>query len=261
MRRMLDWMHQNESSALYGRNTVKIWRELIERADENPLPAPDCVKSGLCFPHVSGDDLRTAMAGPLGRPNYLWPEASENLLQAYDYNNASAFSYPILEDETGLLNSQFSIICHDWQFSDDWEDFKLLQYMAGAFSYDPVPTTAGRTWALACARWPANVTNLPTTRPVENSKSAMPILLVHALYDAATGFDQALSIHHNIDQSVLLTRYGEGHGSLEWPEAAGVVMDYFIRATVPSSTALVDQPMSVSVITDFELMAWNETGR
>ena len=258
MRRMLDWMHQNESSALYGRDTVKIWRELVERANENPLPAPDCVKTGICFPFVSGDDLRTALAGSLGSPIHRWPETSENLLQAHDHNNASAFSYPILDDEIGLLNSQFAITCHDWQVDDNWEDFKVLQYMGGAFSVDPAPPTAGRIWALGCARWPANVTNPPTIRRVQNSKSAKPILLIHALYDAATGFDQALGVHHNIDQSVLLTRYGEGHGSLGWPEAAGVVMEYFIKGVVPSPTALVDEPMSAIAHTDFESLGWAE---
>lgn len=161
VRRMLDWMRTNDTSALQDRDTIKIWRELIERADETPVPAPECIQSSLCFPNVSGSDFRTGIYEALSHPTVLWAEASQKIAQAYDNNNATGFSYPISDSETGVLNSQFAITCHDWHFEDDWEAFKLVQYMSGAASLDPVGPVAGRIWALACPRWPAKVTNPP----------------------------------------------------------------------------------------------------
>jgi len=82
-------------------------------------------------------------------------------------------------------------------------------------------------------------------------------MLVHALLDPNTGYDQALGVHHAIDNSVLLSRYGEDHGRLEWPEGAQAIMDYFVNGTVHGPTALVDQPMNPDAFTDFELMEFN----
>lgn len=85
----------------------------------------------------------------------------------------------------------------------------------------------------------------------------MPILIVHALYDPATGYDEAVRLNEKIENSVLLTRYGEGHGSLEYVEGAQAIMDYFVNGTVPDATALVDEPMNPEARTDFEILGWN----
>lgn len=258
MRRMLQWMSDNSTSSLHGRDTIKIWRDLVERADADPLAAPDCVQSQACFPSVNGADLRIAMVNALGHPNVLWSQLAENLLQAYDNDNASGFSYPILESETGTTSSQLAIICHDWEFRDDWEEWKLLSYMSSAFSLDPAGATGGRLWAIGCARWPAKVTNPPRSLRVRNSNSAVPIMIVHALLDNVVGYDQAIGLHQRIDNSFLLTRYGEGHGSLEWTEGVLTIFDYFIRGSLPEPGALVDQPWSQEVVTDFEVIGWNQ---
>ena len=56
-RRMLEWMSANTTSALHGRDVVDLYRELVERADKNAIPAPSCVKSETCRAEVTGDDI------------------------------------------------------------------------------------------------------------------------------------------------------------------------------------------------------------
>jgi len=113
MQRMLDWMRDNSTSVLFERDTAKMWRELIERADQEPIPAPECAKSGLCVSEVSGDDIRTAILRTLGHPNTLWAQAAVLIEEAYDNNNGTGFSYPISDERTGSFGSQFSIACQD----------------------------------------------------------------------------------------------------------------------------------------------------
>jgi hypothetical protein len=51
---------------------------------------------------------------------------------------------------------------------------------------------------------------------------------------------------------VLVTRYGEGHGSFGWPATKAVMDKYYIDLEVPGSESmLVDSPVS-NMRTDFE---------
>ena len=257
MRRMLEWMSSNSSSALQGRDVVEIWRELIQRADDTPIPAPECVQSGLCFPKVTSGDLRTAIYKAVTHPTSQWPVWSQYIKQAYDDGNATAFSYPY-QGDTGIGYSQLSIICHDWHFIDNWQDFALLDYMSSTYSLDPRGPVGGQLWNIGCPKWPVQVTNPPTGTRVENSKNSLPILLMHSLLDAAVGYDQAIGVHQRIDSSVLLTRYDEGHGSLESVEAVDSMNAYFINGTVPEPLTIIGETMSQDVVTDFEILGWDQ---
>lgn len=254
MRRMLDWMRENSTSVLYEQDTVKMWRELIERADRDPLPAPECAMSGACLSEITSDVIRTSIFEELSHPNVLWPEGAIKIQQAYENNNGTSFSYPTSQDRTGLMQSQLSIACQDWHFEESWDEFKLFQYMTGIYSLDPTGPFGGRIWSIGCPRWPVHVRNPPRTLYVDNESSSKPILLVHALLDPNTGYDQALGVHRKIGRSILLSRYGEGHGSLEWPEGSQAIMDYFVNGTVPGPTTLADRPMNADTVTDFEVM-------
>lgn len=64
-------------------------------------------------------------------------------------------------------------------------------------------------------------------------------------------------VHRQIDHSVLLTRYGEGHGSWEDDATFEIMFDYLAHLNLPEGDSpIVGQPTS-SVEWDFERMGWD----
>lgn len=255
-RRMLEWMGSNSSSALDGRDAVKIHKDLVKKADETPLLVPGCAESGLCFANVTGDDIRILTVASVNSP-LLWPKFSRTIQEAYDDDNATALAFPIVDTETGVTQSMLGVICQDWQFAQNWDEYRSLQFMSTAFSEGPQGAIGARMWPLGCAAWPTNVTNPAASMRVTNPSA--PIMVVNALWDGVTGYDMALHVHSQIENSFLVTRYGEGHGSQEFPGAKQAMDRYLINLTIPEGPDnLVDQPWGVSE-TDFERFGWAKT--
>ena len=254
LRRMLEWMGQNSSSSLHGRNAIDLFPELIKRADKTPIEIPSCVESKECFPDVTGDDIRVQAVNNANQP-LLWPSFSRTLQRMIDNGNATALAYPITNEEVGVTQSMLAIACQDWQFPTTWTDYRALQYMNTAFSPLPQGAIGARMWAIGCAKWPTKVTN--PSRPMTVKNPSAPILLVNSLWDGATGYDQAVQVQSQIEKSVLITRYGEGHGSLEWPVTKQVMDSYLIDLIIPKEEdRVVDSPVGPDE-TDFELLGWS----
>lgn len=254
-RRMLKWMETNSSSALYGRDVVTLFHDLVKTADRKPLPAPACVTSETCLPEVTGDDIRYAAFQPTNYPASLWINFSQALKEAADNNNASALSLPVSPNDTSSINGLLAIACQDWNFAQTWPEYQRKQFMTDAYSLDASGMLGERFWAMGCQRWPTDVTNPP--RPMAVQHPSAPIMMVNALWDPATSYDSMLHVHAQIEGSVVVTRYGEGHGSLPFPGARKVMYEYLSDLVVPEAEhALVDQPVS-SQETDFEMLRIN----
>lgn len=252
--RMFEWMSTKSSSSLHGRDVASDFRDLVERADEIPFQLEGCIQSGACFPNVSGNDIRVAAFDPANNPT-LWPTFAETLKQVLDDGNASAMEFPISTLETSITGSMLGIACQDWKWPDSWAEHLKLEFMHGAFSTGPQGPLGARLWSIGCPKWPTSVANPPASLRTENISA--PIMIVNSLWDPATGYDQALNLHHQLEGSLLLTQYGEGHGSLEWPETRRAMEKYLIDLEQPDSeTSLLDRPMSGQE-TDFELMGWD----
>lgn len=247
-RRMLEWMEKSPDSVLQGRNVQKLWADLIEKADESPIPAPDCAKSNACSPEVTGNDLRGAAFNPTNNPDFFWEGYAELYRLAFDDNNVTALSPKYLTPETEIqgYGSQLAIICQDWDWKSlsSWPEFEKLQYMSASMTLDTQSTTGARIWALGCATWPTKVRNPPKELKVQ--KTSNPILFVHALWDPATGYDAAISVHRQFKGSLFVTRYGEGHGS-EWdPGTVKVMIEYLVEpaAMDPEESLVTSAPAS-----------------
>lgn len=191
-RRMLKWLGNSPDSVLHGRDAVGLWLDLVEQADQSPIPAPDCVGTDACFPDVTGNDLR-ASAFKYANNRVLWPSFAVYVKEAHDNGNASSLSTLKAADDIGSPGSQFGIACQDWDWKPtaEWSEYQKLQYVSGAMSLDTQSTIGARNWGLACPGWPTEVTNPPRQLHVKNPESA-PILLVHALWDPATPYEAAL---------------------------------------------------------------------
>ena len=255
-RRMLEWVASNSTSAMHGRDMVTLFHELIDGVNQNPIHMPECARSEQCFPSINDDDIRNYAFRSANGP-ILWPQFALDMKEAIDNNNFSAFVYPLSTSETSIANSMFGIACQDWDFPKTWTDYRQTQYLNSAFSTDPQGPIGARMWAVGCPNWPTKKSNPPAPLRIENKDSAK-IMLVNSLWDPATGYDQALNVHDQIDNSVLVTRYGEGHGSWEWPETRKIIDEYLIEGSLRDQDDLLfDRPFRTWE-TDFEMLNWSE---
>lgn len=76
------------------------------------------------------------------------------------------------------------------------------------------------------------------------------IMIVNALWDPATGYDQVLNLRHQLEGSVLLTRNGGGHGRLAWPATKQMMNMYLIDLKILD----LEHPLVDHQETDIELM-------
>jgi len=65
---------------------------------------------------------------------------------------------------------------------------------------------------------------------------AQPVLILGTTGDPATPYNWAVSLHQQLEQSVLLTLVGEGHLAYDEKDPCinGPVNEYFLTGTLPS---------------------------
>jgi pimeloyl-ACP methyl ester carboxylesterase len=213
--RALGWASTNKTSPLYGQDAVQIYRDIVKQAEETPFHSPECGKSGACDPNVTAQDilnsLETWTETPTDAVTFL--EFAQVLKQTQK-GNATGFARPYFTNQEAKTSStpwtQAAIACQDWCPDTNWTAY---QNWANMFTNNAIP--AGGTFfgvvQIVCPHWPTPVRNPPRTIDIPNPSA--PILVVNALWDPVTGYDQAVGMQRRIANSVLLTRNGEGHGT------------------------------------------------
>ncbi|KAJ9637482.1 hypothetical protein H2204_004906 [Knufia peltigerae] len=252
MSRMLDWAAHNESSPLKGQDVRGMLREIVAKADETPIRMPGCEKSGTCQAEVNGNTFRGTIVAFLDHPLGIsggFPLCARSIQEAYEGNYTMwATLNPTRPYEWDPSYSELGIICQDFDFDEDWERFQQTQMTTAALSPDMEGCDATRIWSMGCKGWPTKVTNPPHDYKITNTSA--PILLVHALWDSSTPYQWAVRVNRKIEGSVLLTREGEGHGSLAFDSTRKAMFDYLVDP-------VKNLPKPLTVIN--EAVAHNET--
>ncbi|KAJ9607145.1 hypothetical protein H2200_008217 [Cladophialophora chaetospira] len=229
-----NWASTNSSSALYGQDAAKIMDDLVAKADQTPIPVPN-VNTTTTFPNVTGEDIRQAFLDGFWH-EYNWPAVATWIAESAQ-GNVTGFAMPVFTETS--LNSP-AIACSDWLTNETYAQFPDRERMAASFSSGNFEGGTGmRAWATYCSKWPIPVVNPPARSEIANTSA--PILLVNALWDPATPYDFAVNIQRQIPGSVLLTRKGNGHGSLfPWGGEAGDAMSqYFVSGKPPPAGTVV----------------------
>ena len=164
--------------------------------------------------------------------------------------NATAFSTDNWTEErakesdpTGQSWTQAAIGCQDQLPDLSWEAY---QSWAQITTTQAIPANAGYLGniQLFCPKWPTKVKNPPNLQS-PNVNTSATIMVVNALWDPATGYDQAVAMHRHFPNSVLVARNGEGHGSWSaaWPETLKTMIDYLVDLKLPEPNLVLDEPM------------------
>jgi hypothetical protein len=241
------WCDATPDCALHGEDVLAVYDELVARGNETPLPAPQCEAAGTCRVTVTGDQLRFAAQGLLlfepPTPAYAhpgWAGFAEMLAAARD-GDASGFSWPLADSTTWSNYPGIPIGCVDWPTPfTSYEDVVAAMNLVTVAS--PHVLGATQTWnnSISCMGWPVPVANPPTRLDVQGTP---PILIVNATHDPSTAYIWAQLLHEQIENSVLLTRNGNGHTTYLLPgesQTRDAIDAYLIDLELPAPNTILD---------------------
>jgi pimeloyl-ACP methyl ester carboxylesterase len=234
--RFAAWCAQTSSCPLHGRDVLALFDSVVQRADQQPIPAPDCA-NGECRPTVTGGEIRMnalflllAKDGIPGIGQASWNDFAIALARA-DQGDASALSSIVASSPLDF--AALAINCADYPPEIvTHEDFVAKSLLARTLA--PHTQGASEAWLglLACMRWPVPVTYLPHAIMV---RGAPPILLVGSTHDPETNYVWAHELRNQMPSAVLLTRDGDGHTSsfLHNSRTSDAIAHYLITGQTP----------------------------
>jgi pimeloyl-ACP methyl ester carboxylesterase len=243
LNRFAAWCAQTTGCALHGRDVLALFDSLVQRADQQPIPAPECA-DGSCRPTVTGGELRMGAFNwllfkegvpAIGIPS--WNDFAGALARA-EQGDASAFSSHHALNPTDDPFAGLSINCSDYPRDVlTYDDFVAKALLGRVLA--PHTQGASEAWLgiLGCMRWPVPMANPPHRI---NVRRAPPILLVSSTHDPSTSYVWAHELRDQIAGSVLLTRDGDGHTS-SWRSGGrtrDAIAQYLITGRAPPANSV-----------------------
>ncbi|KAH7313629.1 Alpha/Beta hydrolase protein [Stachybotrys elegans] len=244
--KFFEWCDSNSTCALHGRNSKKIFDEVLATADKKAIPAPGC--AGSCQPNVTGEDIRYNAQDFLEfydlpvAPN--WIDLAGAIAQAHA-GNATILSTALATNESqgaveGSPYAYLAIGCQDWRHGAS-----IARQLEGRLSITKrfAPQTKGASqtyyYQSTCIGWPAKTTNGQRKLHIQSTSRAPPVLLVHSTYDPSCSPVWAELVAKQLPTSVSITRDGYGHTShFLLGETRSVIDLYLATGKLPRNGAV-----------------------
>ncbi len=200
------WCDRDSACALHGRDVRTVWSDVFTHADEVGMTPFDLV----ALTHKGVKD-----------PDY--PRLATIL-------KALAAGQP--GQRVGNLGVVIPAFCADWALPvRDYAEYRAIMRRVNAVA--PDTRFPAQTFALSmCLGWPEVVN---PQRPARVD-TRIPVLLLNARHDPATGWNWARSVERQLGRNgVLVTYRGAGHGSYTRSDCMERTADrYLISLTVPA---------------------------
>lgn len=198
---------------------------LINQSRQQPLPAGDGNTVG------PGELYDALLDGLYSRSD--WPRLADALAQAAAGDGAAVLAMSLGYTTNGSSNGAdagTAISCLDHPVSRDLATYPALAAADGAVAPVFGPLLA---WGQAgCAVWPVQPTRTPGPILAPGSP---PIVVVGTTGDPATPYPWAVSLAHELQHGVLVTRDGIDHVAYFYsPCVRDVVQSYFVGLTPPA---------------------------
>ncbi|MEU1725204.1 alpha/beta fold hydrolase [Nonomuraea sp. NPDC005692] len=206
LRRFAAWCRTATACALHGRDAGEVWRGLVTGADRSPVPVRND-PSGAAY---TGFDLKVAAAPSFTSPGQepdvpRWVQLAAAIDKAAD-GDASGFADYVRQasgsPKVPSLAGQNMTQCLDGAGYGSYAAYHEALRRAQELS----PDFAGQRawWPLACAGWPAPVTNPPAPLPV---RGLTPFLGVGSWTD----HDEVAEVIRPVPGSSSVRYEGHGH--------------------------------------------------
>jgi len=244
--RFAAWCAQTADCALHGRDVVALFDRLVQQADQQPIPVPECAMAG-CRTPVTGDDIRLnayellLVKSPIPAFHRFGWNGFADALAALEAGDASAFARSLVGSPRDGTFAGLAVNCIDYpRLVRGFHDFVSATLLAGALA--PHTHGAGEAWPglIGCIHWPVPLANPPHRARIHG---APPILLANSTHDPSTPYRWAHHLLHQIPGAVLITRDGDGHTSslLHPSRTSDAIARYLItRKTPPPNTVYPD---------------------
>jgi pimeloyl-ACP methyl ester carboxylesterase len=200
---------------------VAAYDEVAGTVDTGPLPGGD-VPVG---PAVVATAAISASYGPDG-----WRRLGPALAQALEGDGAALWSLAAAYYDFGGFTSYASVVCIDSPPPRGVEAYRRFAEAARAAA--PRFGGAVANELLPCATWPVPAVGEPAAL---RGVGAPPVLVIGNTGDAATPYENAVTVAGRLESGVLVTVESDGHtavGSNECVDA--LVASYLIALTVPA---------------------------
>jgi pimeloyl-ACP methyl ester carboxylesterase len=197
------WCAEDATCALHGRDASQVYSDLYEKAVRGEVPVTPVALNQLTVQRLYGPD---------------WAVLATQLAQLSEGGAAT-----MATEETAPFPIAAFCTDHRVRFSSQGEWLSLWRKQNAAA---PVLRTHF-AWAVLslCSAWPAAVPN-PQHRT--DADDAPPILIMNSLHDPATGYAWAKDVHRQLDDSVLLTYDGWGHGVTDRTDCTRAVFTAYV---------------------------------
>ncbi|WP_405163090.1 alpha/beta hydrolase [Nocardia sp. NBC_01499] len=214
-----DWCRSDTSCPLHDRDVAVDYRDLLDRAEHQPVPAKSTA------PGLTAAQIGTGTYGMLSM-RILWPRLANAIADAVAMTpDASGFSEPDGVDAS--KPAYRTIMCHD--FPTDVRDFTdLADRIATARRTAPLTrgNVEGADVQAGCLGWPITAAN--PASPIE-VHGAPPIMIVAGTHDPATPHPWGEAMASRIQGSFLVTWNGYGHTAyLNDPDTTHREIDYLL---------------------------------
>jgi pimeloyl-ACP methyl ester carboxylesterase len=200
-----NWCADDATCALHGQDVSQLYRDLWEQSVRGELPVPPMALNQNTLNKFYGPD---------------WAGLAEQLKGlAGARTTAETTPFPV-----GAFCAD-----HRVQFFSEGEWLSLWRKQNAVA---PVMRTHF-AWAVVsvCSAWPAETRN-PQHRT--DADDAPPILIMNSRHDPATSHEWARDVHRQLDDSVLLTYDGAGHGVMDRTDCTRAVFtDYVLDRETP----------------------------
>jgi hypothetical protein len=237
--RFAAWCAQTTECALNGRDVAALFDRLVEQANEQPIPVPQCAPA-RCRTPVTGDDIRLnaynllLVKSPIpvfGLPGWT---GFAQALAAAEAGDASAFATPLVTSPRDGTFAGLAVNCIDFPpLIGGFDDLVAATLLARALA--PHTQGAGEAWPalIRCMHWPVPPANQPHHARIHG---APPILLANATHDPSTPYRWAHDLADQIPGAVPLTRDGDGHTSswLHPSHTSDAIAHYLITRRTPN---------------------------
>lgn len=238
------WCNTTTACVLHGRDAAGIYEAVIRTAEEQPIPSPGCISTSACRSDVTGEEIRSNIQNLLlfqyATAEFTgWDVLSGAIAQAAE-GNATLLSSPLATSDIFGAYPGLAIGCQDWLHeATSLAELTYKINMASATAPRTRGTTQSYYYQTNCLGWPAPTTN-PQRKLGQKVLEAPPMLLVNALYDPSTSMVWATEVQTQIRDSVLLTRFGNGHTSYQLRGGAAVAIDAFlVEGILPQQASMV----------------------
>jgi hypothetical protein len=224
------WCGRTVSCALHGKDVVKVWDDLLAKADRGEVtdvPDPD--------DPTEPSKLSARSITALALDAFYGPSFQEFADYVAQLDARTSPRRRAFAGDVEINFARQAAFCSDWSLPvRTFTEYRMLEATEKALAPHMRGGALGHDSIARCIGLPEKVNNPQHPLTIKN---APKILMLNALYDPATPYSWAVNAHRQSkDTTVLLTYEGWGHGVYGRSDCTVKAVDTYLATLKTSAT-------------------------